>query len=44
MSYNDSFEYSPFNEENQSWQSALVDTAGVLFLLLLGFIGNGVLR
>ena len=42
MSYNDSFEYSPFNEEDQSWQSALVDTAGALLLLLLGFVGNGV--
>ena len=44
MSYNDYFRYYPFNEEEQSWQSALVDTVGVLFLLLLGFIGNGVLR
>ena len=42
MSYNDFFEYSPFNEEDQSWQSALVYTAGALFLLLLGFVGNGV--
>lgn len=43
MSNNDFFEYSPFNEENLSWQSALVYTAGALFLLLVGFIGNGVL-
>lgn len=43
MSYNDSFEYSPFNEEDQGWRSALVCTAGALLILLLGFIGNGVL-
>ena len=42
MSYNDFFEYSPFNEEDQSWQSALVDTVGALLLLLLGFVANGV--
>lgn len=42
MSYNDFFEYSPFNEEDQSWQSALIDTAGALLLLLLGFVANGV--
>ncbi len=43
MGDNDSFEPSTANGNEMNWQRALVYTAGALLLLLVGFVGNGVL-
>ena len=43
MSNENPFNYSSSKDEEKNWQSALVYTIGALLLLLLGFIGNGVL-
>ena len=42
--FDDPFNFSPPDEEEQNWRSALVYTIGALLLLLLGFIGNGVFK
>ena len=44
MDFGDPFNFSPPDEEEQSWRSALVYTIGVLLMLLLGLIGNGVFK
>lgn len=44
MSNEDPFNYSSSKDKEQNWQSALVYTIGALLMLLLGLIGNGVLR
>lgn len=45
MRYDDSFNDFPAdNGEDQNWCSALVYMVGALLMLLLGFIGNGVLK
>lgn len=44
MNFDDPFNFSSPDEEEQSWRSALVDMIGVLLMLLLGLIGNGVFK
>ena len=44
MDFDDPFNFSPPDEEEQNWRSALVYTIGALLLLLQGFIGNGVFK
>lgn len=43
MSYDNPFTDSSDNEGKQSWSSALIYLIGALLMLLLGFMGNGVL-
>jgi hypothetical protein len=43
MAFNDPFNYSPTDDEPQSWRSALLYIIGVLLMVIVGFIGNGVL-
>ena len=43
MKYNDPFNYSPNDEVEQHRYDALLYTIGVIFMLLVGLIGNGVL-
>lgn len=42
MIYDNPF-FTPKDEEQQSWRSALVNTLEALFMLLLGVIGNELL-
>ena len=44
MNFDDPFNFSSPDEEEQSWRSALVDMIGVLLMLLLRLIGNGVFK
>ena len=44
VKYEDPFNFSPNDEEEESWRSALVYTIGVLIMLILGLLGNGVFK
>jgi len=44
MSYDNYFYYLSSNKNKQDWRSDFVCTIVALLMLLLGLIGNGVLR
>ena len=43
MKYEDPVNYTSTHEGEQNWRSALIQTIGALLMLILGFIGNGVI-
>ena len=43
MVFDNPFNYAPTDDEPQDWRSALLYTVGVLLMLIVGFVGNGVL-
>jgi hypothetical protein len=44
VKYEDPFNFSPNDEEEESWRSALFYTIGVLIMLILGLLGNGAFK